>query len=291
MIDRGLPDARDQQPTQIVAGPVRVTGLDGAQHVAHPGALFDDTRSYNFEDVRNGMFAVSFLLNPSPSPVYFTDDISNEPNFSSQQKVLDGAIPVAAVRNAAGTRLFVAHSGSDRVQELEAVSGSFRLRDGARSFQTRSGRSRSRSTSGDGSLVATWGGERLEVFDLGSGNRRLIDLGYATAVPGDQSSGRVPVLQRRLVEQRPQVVRRLPHRRAAGRRHRLLQRRHRADRLPPGPAQLQPGHHRLLLLERLVRQRQLRVAGLGRADPDQLRADPVRPDRGPPRSGHPGRRP
>src|SRR5262249_37469010 len=42
-VDRGLPDGGDQQPTQIVAPPVQVTGLDGAQHVAHPGAQFDGT--------------------------------------------------------------------------------------------------------------------------------------------------------------------------------------------------------------------------------------------------------
>jgi DNA-binding beta-propeller fold protein YncE len=145
MRDRGLlADDEDAIPAQVQAAPVVLPGLDGQSHVAHPGALFDDTRSYNFEDVRNGMFAVSFLLNASPSPVYFTDDVSSEPNYSDQQKVLDGAIPVAAVRNAAGTRIFVAHSGSDRVQELEVVSGSATATAPSR---PRSGRSRSPSTS------------------------------------------------------------------------------------------------------------------------------------------------
>ena len=38
------------------ASPRARTGIDGALHAAHPGALFDETRSYNFEDVRSGLW-------------------------------------------------------------------------------------------------------------------------------------------------------------------------------------------------------------------------------------------
>lgn len=183
MRDRGLlADDEAALPPQVQAAPAVVTGADGQPHVAHPGALFDDTRSYNFEDVRNGVLSVSFLLNNSPPPVYFTDDVSSEPNFVAQQKVLRGAQPVAAVRNAAGTRLYLAMSGSDLVQELVVRGGSFRLERGDRIFRTQERPFALALDEGRGELyVATWGGEVLEVFDLDSGNRLdTIDLGYAT---------------------------------------------------------------------------------------------------------------
>jgi hypothetical protein len=183
MRDRGLISEDEVAvPSAIQAAPVVLNGVDGQPHTVHPGALFDDTRSYNFEDVRNGMFAVSFLLNVSPPPVYFTDDISGEPNFADQQKILRGSIPVAAIRNAAGTRLFVAMSGSDIVQEMEVVSGSFRLRRGNQIFQTQERPfALALDEVRDELFVATWGGEVLEVFDVGTGNRLdSIDLGYAS---------------------------------------------------------------------------------------------------------------
>ena len=167
-------------PQQVQADPVRVTGLDGAEHVAHPGALFDGTRSYNFEDLRNGLFAVGYLLG-NQAPIYYTDDVSAEPNFVAQQRVLSGALPVAAARNAAGTRLYLALSGSDRVQELEVSSGAFRISASGRSFATQE---RPFALAIDDAreelYVASWGGESLEIFDT-DGGRRLatIDLGYA----------------------------------------------------------------------------------------------------------------
>ena len=178
---RGLLSADEAViPQQVQADPVRVTGLDGEQHLAHPGALFDGTRSYNFEDLRSGLFAVGYLLG-NQAPLYYTDDNTPEPNFVDQQRVLSGALPVAAARDRAGTRLYLALSGSDRVQELEVSSGAFRLSPSGRSFATRQ---RPFALAVDDPraelLVASWGGESLEVFDL-EGGRRLatIDLGYA----------------------------------------------------------------------------------------------------------------
>ncbi len=181
--DRGLlADDEAALPAQVQAAPAVVTGLDGAAHVAHPGALFDDTRSYNFEDVRNGLLTVSFLLNASPPPTYFTDDVSSEPNFVAQQKVLRGAQPAAVARNAAGTRLYLAMSGSDLVQELEVRAGSFRVSRGNKIFRTQARPFAIALDENRGELyVATWGGEQLEIFDLDTGNRLdSIDLGYAT---------------------------------------------------------------------------------------------------------------
>jgi mono/diheme cytochrome c family protein len=161
---------------------VVVTGADGAPHEAHPGALFDDTRSYNFEDVRNGVLSVNFLLPASPRAVYFTDDVSPEPNFVAQQKVLRGALPQAIVRNAAGTRVFLALSGSDRVQEMTVQAGAFRIAGGGRTFATGERPfALALDEARDELYVASWGGETLEVFDVGSGARLdTIDLGYAS---------------------------------------------------------------------------------------------------------------
>jgi mono/diheme cytochrome c family protein len=181
MPDRGLlSDDEAVIPQQVSADAVRVQGLDGQQHEAHPGALFDGTRSYNFEDLRNGVFAVGFLLN-NQNPTYFTDDVSSEPNFVAQQRILAGAIPVAAARNVAGTRIYLALSGSDRVQELEVESGAFKLSATGQEFETQE---RPYAIAVDDArdqiLVATWGGESLEVFEIDGGDRvDTIDLGYA----------------------------------------------------------------------------------------------------------------
>ena len=180
--DRGLlSDDEAALPPQVQANPVIMPGADGQSHEVHPGALFDRSRSYNFEDVRTGMFAVNFLLNNTP-PVYFTDDISAEPRYVAQQKILRGAQPLGLARNAAGTRLYAAMSGTDIVQEFEVRNGAFRLAAGNRIFQTEERPFALALDEARGDLyVATWGGEVLEVFDIASGERTdVIDLGYGT---------------------------------------------------------------------------------------------------------------
>lgn len=183
-IDRGLPDGDDQQPTQITAAPVRLTGLDGNQHVAHPGALFDNTKAYNFEDVRNGVLTIDAQLPLGGTQTYFTDDVSPEPNFVAGQKILQGALPQAVVVNAARTRAYLALSGSDAVQELAIRGGALRLVDGPTPLFRTSERPFALALDEQAGelLVATWGGEVLEVFDVDTAQRlRRIDLGYATA--------------------------------------------------------------------------------------------------------------
>ncbi len=182
-IDRGLPNRTDQLPQQITAAPVSVKGLDGAQHIAHPGAMFDNTKSYNFEDLRNGVMTIDAQLGAT-SATYFTDDISAEQNFVAQQKILKGALPQAVVVNAARTKAYLAMSGSDSVQAVSIRAGSFRLADASLPlFQTAQRPfALALDEIANELLVADWGGEVLEVFDATSATRKQrIDLGYATA--------------------------------------------------------------------------------------------------------------
>lgn len=182
-VDRGLPDRADPRPTQITATAVQVAGVDGKQHVAHPGALFDQTKAYNFEDLRNGMLTIDAQLSTATQPTYFTDDISPEPNYAAQQKVLQGALPQAVVVNAARTRAFVAMSGSDVVQELAIGGGVFRLTDAPSPLVRTAERpfALALDETARELLVATWGGDLLEVFDTATGAAKArINLGYAT---------------------------------------------------------------------------------------------------------------
>jgi cytochrome c peroxidase len=181
-IDRGLPDRADPTPTQINAGPAQVTGLDGARHTAHPGALFDGTKAYNFEDLRNGLLTVDAQLTSGNPPVYFTDDVSAEPNFVAAQKVLQGSLPQAVVVNAARTRAFLALSGSDAIQEVAIRAGALRIADTPGALMRTAARpfALALDEAAGELLVADWGGELLEVFDLATGNAKArIDLGYA----------------------------------------------------------------------------------------------------------------
>jgi DNA-binding beta-propeller fold protein YncE len=174
-IDRGFPDRQDAVPPPIQAAPVLVDG-----HVVHPGAQFDGTKAYNFEDLRNGLMTIDATLN-TPKPTYFTDDISPEVNFVKAQKILKGSMPQAVVLDAARTHAYVPMSGSDVVQKFSVGTGSFRLADGALLFHTGK---RPYAVAIDEAnkelLVSNWGGETLQVFDLATAAlKQTIDLGYA----------------------------------------------------------------------------------------------------------------
>jgi hypothetical protein len=85
------------------------------------------------------------------------------------------------VVNAARTRAFLAMSGSDAVQEVVIRAGAFRVADAPSALIRTSARpfALALDEAAGELLVANWGGEVLEVFDVASGNRRLrIDLGY-----------------------------------------------------------------------------------------------------------------
>src|SRR5262249_1733348 len=154
----------DQLPAQIAASPVAITGLDNQSHIAHPGAQTDTTKQYNFEDLRNGMFTVDIQLTQGQAPTYYTDDISAEKNFVTNQKILRGALPEAIVINRARTRAFVAMQGSDVIQQISINGGgAFRLADsGAALIQTDHRPYALALDENAGELlVADWGGDVL----------------------------------------------------------------------------------------------------------------------------------
>jgi DNA-binding beta-propeller fold protein YncE len=180
-IDRGLLDRDEPRPASVDAPPVEVTGLDGQPAIAHPGAMFDGTRSYNFEDLRNGVVQLDPGL-AATSLRYLTDDISPEPNFAPAQKVLTGAVPQAIAKNQAASRIYLAHGSSNQVQELSVVAGEYGLAAVAGGTFATSARPYALALDEDAGrlAVATWGGELLEVFDLATRTRLAqIDLGYA----------------------------------------------------------------------------------------------------------------
>ena len=184
MPDRGLLSRDEvQKPQQTLLAPIRMTGVDGNQHEVHPGAIFDSTRSYNFEDVRSGLLQVDFNLNGIST--YYTAVVSSEPNFAAQQKVLSGAFGQAIARNAAGNRIFVAHGGSKKVQVL-AVNTAIRPFSvteipGAEMITRERPVAISVDEAAQRVYVATWGGDVIEIFDLNNFQRigNEIDLGYA----------------------------------------------------------------------------------------------------------------
>jgi cytochrome c peroxidase len=188
MPDRGFIAFDDQMPQQVFANPVTVTGIDNQPHIVHPGSLTDNTKAYNFEDVRNGLYQLDFRLAQTPKTnqtatnVYYTDDISPEANFALQQKVIAGAVPTTIIRNVAGTQIFVAEGGSDIVQQLNVNTGArpFTVTAGAvfKTGRRPFGLALNEKT---GQLyVSTYFGERLEIYNVNNQQQvAKIDLGYA----------------------------------------------------------------------------------------------------------------
>ncbi len=161
-----------------------VTGLDNQSHVANPGALFDNTESYNFEDTRSGLQQLDFLLGTgSANNFYYTDNVSSEPNFAPAQKILSGAEAVAVARNAAGTRIWLADSGSDIIEELaiDVAASPAAITPTGRTFATQHRPfAIAVDEMNDRLFVADWGSEVVEQIDLQSGNSvAQADTGYA----------------------------------------------------------------------------------------------------------------
>jgi cytochrome c553 len=188
MPDRGLLAQDDAHPTLVTTPPFNVTGVDKQQHQAHPGSLFDNTKAYNFEDLRNGLYQLDFQLaqvpvtNQQTNNVYYTDDISAEANFGVQQKVLAGSIPRAIVRNALGTQIFMTMQGNDLVQQLNVNTGTrpFTVTKGATFKTQRLPFGLALNEAKNQLYVTDWGSEFLEVIDLTTGNQvAQVDLGYA----------------------------------------------------------------------------------------------------------------
>jgi DNA-binding beta-propeller fold protein YncE/cytochrome c551/c552 len=184
-LDRGYPSAQEHDqgslPTQILAKPFESTGLDQQMHVTHPGAQFDRTRATNFEDLRNGLVTMTVQFDQVN---YFTDDNSAEANFSPGQKILAGSLPQALVTDAAGHRLWAALSGSNQVQQFDVVaSGTLDLAKSAIPASVTDARpfALALDEANNELLVANWGGETLQIFDINTGLQKgqAIDLGYA----------------------------------------------------------------------------------------------------------------
>ena len=178
---RGYPsDNAAVLPNQITGDPVRLTGVDGDQHEVHPGAKFDRTDSYNFEDLRNGIFQVNGNLSGTPN--YHTDDNEADDFFANAQKVVAGAIPWDIERTARGDRVYVVYFGTDNVQELIVGNGELRLQDqNGLIFETAElPTAVALDEEGGRLLVANYGAETLQVFDLDNGALlQNINLGYA----------------------------------------------------------------------------------------------------------------
>src|SRR6202012_2739717 len=109
----------------------------------------------------------------SPSNLYYTDDVSSEPNFDATQKVLRGSEGVAIARNAAGTLVWMADSGWDVIEELAVNVGSRpnTITSTGRTFKTQHRPFAITVDEANNRLfVADWGSELVEQIDLGSGH-------------------------------------------------------------------------------------------------------------------------
>ncbi|ACY12719.1 hypothetical protein Hoch_0078 [Haliangium ochraceum DSM 14365] len=178
---RGLLRAGDEVPEEVSAEPRLAEGVDGHMYEVHPGAQFDATASYNYEDVRSGILV--FDADLADEPVYYTDDNEADALFAEENKLLAGALPWDIARDNAGAFAYVALLGSDLVQELAVTrENGLRLAASGRSFATSELPAAVALDEGaDALLVATRGGGFLEVFDRTSGERTAqIDLGYAS---------------------------------------------------------------------------------------------------------------
>jgi len=183
MVDRGYLARNEVTPPDALQAQTFVESpLSGQREEAHPGAQFDNTLAYNFEDIRDGTSQVN--LNLTAQEVYYTDNISPEENFVAEQKVLNGAEPVTFEKNEAGTLLFAAHAGSDIVQALAVNNGAnFRLTEiggGNDTFEV-DARPMAMLIDEDRNelTVVNWGGETLQTFDLDTQQQlQRIDLGF-----------------------------------------------------------------------------------------------------------------
>ena len=174
-------------PSELLAvGPGVVTGVDQNQHTVHPGNLVDETASYQFEDIGNGIFELDLAL--AERPFYYTDDSSGEPNFTANQKIVGGGLPWGMTRNTAGTEIWVTLSGSQEVQQFivnstaqigTSLSAGRVLNTGHRPLGVALDEPNNRL------YVANYMGETLDIFDLSNNSPEpflSVDLGYGDPV-------------------------------------------------------------------------------------------------------------
>jgi len=179
--DRGLPANDEAMPAAQAATPMIVNG-----QVVHPGSMQDTTKAYNFEDLRNGILTLDAQLPQGAVPLYQTDDISVEPKFiNPAQRILRGSIPLAIATDKNRTRIFMAMSGSDTIQEFKLANNGFRLADAGKTLMHTKQRPFSIAfDDAKNEIVAvTWGGESIEIFDPETGVRKSsFDVANGVAV-------------------------------------------------------------------------------------------------------------
>ncbi len=279
------PPGQDEQvPSFFEQPPTNTTGLNGATVDAHQGQLLDRTKAYNFEDIHNSIVALPANINQNN--IFQQTHLHRRGFRGGELPGRPEGHPGHAHRRHAGQlrdgTLFVVGEGNDIVQQLD-VNGAaaFPLEEivGAEFPTGFTPKASFLDLVAEELVTVTWGGGLLETFALDDFTPLVqVDLGYAT--DNGQRRGRrrrVPVQRHRdrpvglhhdrVLEQRLQVVRQLPPRRAPGRRRRLVQRCDRADHVSQGHPELQPDHHGQLLLDRHLHQRQLPVAGVRRPRP------------------------
>jgi DNA-binding beta-propeller fold protein YncE len=178
---RGYPSDQAQViPDDIETDPITVRGPNGEDLQVHPGAADDGTDSYNFEDLRSGVFEIDTDL--SGKEVYMTDDNDADDNFNANQKVLAASVPYDIARNADGDKVYVVFLGNNIIQEFSVVNnGDFRLRDDGNLYATLELPMAVALDEDAGVLMAVnYGADNLQIFDLDNANLlQTIDLGYA----------------------------------------------------------------------------------------------------------------
>ncbi len=89
---RGLPSNNAVAfPTTSTSARPRWSASMVTTYDAHPGSLFDQTDSYNFEDLRNGVFQINNTLQGAHD--YHTDNNEADAFFGDDQKELAGSLP------------------------------------------------------------------------------------------------------------------------------------------------------------------------------------------------------
>ncbi len=178
-VQRGYLEDR-QVPDDVDQGALELTGLNNVTGIAHKGATFDDTASYNFEDVRSTVLQLDLDLDQNV-PDEIVDIVEVDGFYDADQKQLAGALPWDLEKAGNGT-VFAAMLGSDIVQRFDVQNGAgTRLIDSGLRFETAELPSAvAADVDGGVLLVATMGGDFLEIFDIDTAQRLAqVDLGYA----------------------------------------------------------------------------------------------------------------
>ena len=181
-IHRGFPSTDEQNilPGEVTQpGPIEIDG-----QVVHPGARFNDTVTYNFEDLRNQIVQIDPNFEQDSLREY-TDVVEADRNhFPFDEKlIIEGAVGADMIRGGAG-ELFVAWKGSDVVQQFEVDAGApdnLNLEPGDFVVDTDIAPKAIAFDEEERTLfVVSWGSETLQVFDVDNAQvLGSVDLEYA----------------------------------------------------------------------------------------------------------------